>query len=229
MKNLIFYDIIIHERMFAKVANAEVYMIKNVVFDLGMVLVRFDPDYMVRKYINEPEEDVELLRNVVFDRLYWDRLDDGTIEDEEVVTEIKKRIPERLWDVAEKIYYNWVYNLPEIEGMRELVCYIKEKYGVKLVILSNTSVYLAEHSHEVSPLDLFDECIFSGACKMVKPDKEIFEYLCSSCEINAEETVFIDDNEKNIEGARDCGICGYLFDGDAKRLRAYLDTLLSDN
>ena len=203
-------------------------MIKNVVFDFGMVLVSFQPDYMVRRYINEPEEDVELLREVIFDRLYWDRLDAGTITDEQVMAGVKERIPQRLWDVAERIYYNWIYNIPEIDGMRELVCYIKEKYGVRLFLLSNISEYFAEHADEIDMLKLLDKCIFSAVCGRVKPNREIFEYLCSSCGIEAEETVFVDDNEKNMCGAEAYGIRGYLFDGDVERLRSYLDGILSE-
>ena len=203
-------------------------MIKNVVFDFGMVLVSFLPNYMVRKYVSEPEEDVDLLCAVLFDRLYWDRLDAGTITDEEVLADVRTRIPERLWGAAEKIYNNWIYNIPEIEGMRELVCDIREKYGVKLFLLSNISLYFAKHSHEISILNLFDRCIFSAVCGKVKPNEDIFEYLCTTCEITPEETLFIDDSEKNINGAENYGICGYIFDGDVARLREYLDKTLSE-
>ena len=51
------------------------------------------------------------IEEVVFDRLYWDRLDLGTITDEETVSLCRKRLPERLWDDAEKIHMNWIYNL----------------------------------------------------------------------------------------------------------------------
>ena len=176
-------------------------MIKNVVFDFGMVLVSFLPSYMVTKYVSSPDEDVQLLCDVLFDRLYWDRLDAGAITDEEVLDDVKKRIPERLWDASEKIYYNWIYNIPEIEGMRELVIYIKEKYHVNLFLLSNISQYFASHANEIQILSLFDKCIFSAVCGKVKPHAEIFDHLCSSCNIKADESIFIDDSEKNIKGA----------------------------
>ena len=60
-------------------------MIKNLVFDFGNVLVRYEPEYMVSQYVSDPE-DKRLLAEVLFDRLYWDALDEGTITDEEVVT-----------------------------------------------------------------------------------------------------------------------------------------------
>ena len=70
-------------------------MIKNVVFDFGQVMVHFEPNYMVGKYVTD-EQDAKLLETVLFDRLYWDRLDAGTISDAEVIEECKKRLPERL-------------------------------------------------------------------------------------------------------------------------------------
>ena len=110
-------------------------MIKNVVFDFGQVLVHFSPEYMVKKYVTD-EEDARILAEVIFDRLYWDRLDEGTITDKEVVSFSQSRLPQRLCDVVPEIYYNWIYNLPEIDGMRELTAYLKERYGERLFLLS---------------------------------------------------------------------------------------------
>ena len=53
---------------------------------------------------------------------------------------------------------------------------------------------------------------------MVKPNKEIFEHLLGKYNLNADECLFIDDSEKNIEGAKALGINGYLFDGNAVKL-----------
>ena len=203
-------------------------MIKNVVFDFGQVLVRFEPSYMVGRYVFEPN-DAKLLETVVFDRLYWDRLDAGTISDAEAVEAIKARVPKRLWGVASEIYYNWIYNIPEINGMRELVEHIKEEYSVSVFLLSNISKYFAEHSGEIPILRLLDKCIFSSVCGMIKPNRDIYEYLCAECDIDPRETMFIDDREKNTKAAEELGITGYVFDGDVQRLRSYLDETLRGN
>ena len=199
--------------------------IKNVVFDFGQVLVYFQPSYMVGAYVSD-EEDKALLEEVVFDRLYWDRLDSGDISDEEVVSAFKTRLPERLWDVSEKIYYNWVYNIPEIEGMSELIDRIKNRYNVKVYLLSNISNYFASHSEEIPILKKLDGCVFSAPIGIVKPNREIFEHLCKAYKLSPEETLFIDDRADNIEGAIRCGLKGYIFDGDVNRLRDYLDSIL---
>lgn len=201
-------------------------MIKNVVFDFGRVLVHFEPSYMVGKYVQETE-DKQLLEDVLFDRLYWDRLDEGTITDEEVLAACQKRIPQRLWAVAEKIYYNWIYNIPEIDGMSELIRWVRDDYGKRVFLLSNISKYFADHEGEIPVLKHFERKIFSARCGKVKPNREIFEHLCKECDILPNETLFVDDSEKNIKGAQNYGIKGYLFDGDVARLQAYLEENLS--
>ncbi len=75
---------------------------KNVIFDFGQVMVRFEPKYMTEQYIKG--EDAELVSRVVFDRLYWDKLDSGDISDSEVIAACRERLPERLWETAETVY-----------------------------------------------------------------------------------------------------------------------------
>lgn len=200
--------------------------IKNAVFDYGQVMIKYDPHYIVGRYI-EDKADAEILERVVFDRIYHDRLDEGIITDDFAVADIKSRLPERLHEKAEMLYYAWIYNIPKIPGMEELVTEIREKFGVRVFLLSNISPYFVEHKDEMPSLSLFEKCIFSCVYKVAKPDRRIYEILTSECEIKAEETVFIDDNKKNIDAAIDFGITGYLFDGDVGKLREYLFKLLS--
>lgn len=200
--------------------------IKNVVFDFGQVIIKFVPEIMVSPYVTD-KSDIELLCQVLFDRLYWDKLDKGTITNEEVLKLAKERLPERLWEVSDKIYYNWIYNVPEIEGIRDLIIKLKEKYGVGIYLLSNISNYFVEHKDEFSIFELFDKCIYSAPIGIVKPSHEIFDYLCKTCNINPNEAIFIDDNEKNIESAIKFGLNGYVFDGNVSKLENYLDELLT--
>ena len=73
---------------------------------------------------------------------------------------------------------------------------------------------------------LFEKCIFSAVYGVVKPQREIYQILCDECGILPEETLFIDDSPKNIEGAQAFGIQGYVFDGDVEKLKAYLKEML---
>lgn len=195
-------------------------MIKNVVFDFGNVLVHFDPLYMTKAYIDN-EEDCKLVSEVLFDRLYWDKLDKGTISDAEVIEESCKRLPEHLHEKTALVYNNWYYNLPLFEGMEQLLKKLKEK-NISLFLLSNISKGFAEKSDEIYILKYFEKCIFSAVCGHVKPNMDMFEYMLRECDIKGEETVFVDDNEKNIDGAVSVGINGYLFDGRYEHLEKYL-------
>ena len=196
-------------------------MIKNVVFDFGQVMIHFKPEYIVKQYVTE-QNDVDLLTKIVFDKASWTRLDEGKLTDEEFLRTCKTQLPKRLWEVSEKIYYNWIYNIPEIKGMREIIEILKEK-GIRIFVLSNISLYFAEHANEIPILSFAEKCVYSAVCGFTKPGKDIFEYLCNSCDIKPNESLFIDDNKANILGAEGFGITGYLFDGDVQKLKNYLN------
>ena len=200
-------------------------MIKNLVFDFGNVLIRYEPEYIVSQYVNDPE-DKRLITEVLFDRLYWDPLDDGSITDEEVVRYSCARLPERLHSICKEIYYNWGRHLPEMPGMWDLVRRVKREYGVRIYLLSNIGSLFASFEHLFPIFDEMEDCIFSALVGHVKPNRDMFLYLCERTGIAPEETLFIDDAKRNIDGALAFGIQGYLFDGNAEALSLYLDKIL---
>ena len=132
--------------------------IKNVIFDFGQVMVRFDPHAIAAHTLQDPD-DVALLAPILFDRLYWDRLDAGTISDGEVLDAVCARISERLREAAREIYYGWIYRLPEIPGMRELVQDLKAR-GIRVALLSNISHDFVSHAHDIPILALFEYAVF---------------------------------------------------------------------
>lgn len=199
-------------------------MIKNVVFDFGQVLVRFEPAYIVSKHTTDAQT-ARLLEDVVFDRTYWNRLDGGEVSDDEAVASFRTRLPSCISDLGEQVFRSWIDHIPPIEPMQALVADLDAR-GVPLYLLSNISVHFAERADEFPVLSHFKKCIFSGLCRMTKPDPAIYRHLLAECGIRAEETLFIDDSPQNVEGARSVGITGYLFDGNADALRRYLKDAL---
>ena len=199
-------------------------MIKNYIFDFGNVLAEFYPDRLTAPFVSD-EKTKEFLSEIVFDRVYWDKLDDGSITDDQVKSEICSRVPADLQDVACKVYDNWINNLTPVKNMEQLIFDI-QKTDKKLYLLSNISIGFAKNYRKVSWIknlfDCFDGLVFSGNIGMVKPNSDIFEYLIKTFNLKADECLFIDDSLKNIEGAKLVGIEGYLFDGDATKLKNYL-------
>ena len=200
-------------------------MIRNVIFDFGQVLVSFVPIDIVKQTVKN-EEDAALVAQIFFDRKYWDKIDEGTLSGEELIAEAKKHLPERLHAPLPEIFYTWIYRIPYIKGMPEIVAMLKQK-GIRLFLLSNAGHYLAEHTEHFEMLDGFDACLFSATLGLSKPHREIYAHICDTYSLVPEETLFVDDNAANIEGARAYGIGGYLFDGDANRLAQYLENTLS--
>lgn len=198
-------------------------MIKNLIFDFGQVLVRFDPEYMTRCYVDD-EKDVESLKTVVFDRLYWDKLDSNGITDEELLSAVKARLPKRLHEKAETIYNNWYYNLPETEGMKELLQDVREK-GFKTYILSDVSIGFSDRYCEINILKGFDGYCFSAAEGICKPDPAAIKNLMNKYGLKAEESLFIDDKPINIEGAAKAGVKGFVFGGDVTVLKNIIDEM----
>ena len=197
---------------------------KNYIFDFGKVIVEFEPEIMMAPYITD-KADRELAGDVIFDRLYWDRLDGGIITDSEVVAAIRERLPERLGDAGVEVYQNWYRHLPFIEGVRELIKKIKDEGG-RLFLLSNISIGFAKNYSLVEEFkelfSLFDGLVFSGPIGKVKPHAEIFQHLLDTYNISADESIFIDDNLSNVTGADKVGINGYLFDRNLERLQKEL-------
>ena len=194
------------------------------IFDFGQVLVHFDERKMTADYIADAR-DVDLCQPVIFDRLYWDRLDAGAISDEEVRAGIRSRLPQRLHEAACLVYDRWFRDLSPIAGMPEILRDLKAQ-GKKLYLLSNISARFAADWQTVPNLrellSSFDGLVFSAPLHMVKPHPEIFLYLLDRYRLRAEACTFVDDREKNIAAARQLGMDGYLFDGSAERLRAFL-------
>ena len=202
-------------------------MIKNIVFDFGRVIVDYDELYMTSVFVKDPKE-AAFVRDVVFDRLYWDRLDSGDITDEETKAGISSRVPAHLKEAACLAYDNWIGNLSLIDGIKDAVLAARER-AEKLLLLSNISQKFSReyknHATMADILSLFDDRIFSGDLHMVKPSPEIFRFMLEKHGILPEETLFIDDSPKNIASAEALGIHGYLFDGNAKRLKEYILSL----
>ena len=110
----------------------------------------------------------------------------------------------------------------QIPGMEEYIKELKGK-GYRVFGLSNWSIETFSLVRPVYPvLNLMEDMLISGIEKVMKPDPKIFELALKRFGIKAEETVFIDDNPKNVAAANALGITGILFEGKEKLERDLL-------
>lgn len=198
---------------------------KDIIFDFGKVLVEYEPEYITAQTVSDPDNAAAIIP-VLFDRLYWDALDEGTLAEEDFREAVFARLPERLHEAAWKVYLGWVEALPTIEGMPALIRTLKER-GCRLYLLSNISRYFVKKYPEVDELaellSLFDGKVFSAQLGLVKPSADIFNYILDKYSLDPANTVFVDDNGANIAAAAALGIGTYHFDGDAAKLGKYLE------
>lgn len=89
-------------------------MIKNVVFDMGGVLIRFDAEHYTARFVPDPA-DYELMRRELFRSIEWVWMDRGTITDDEVVAAVCARLPERLHQAVRDILDNWHQDIPPLD------------------------------------------------------------------------------------------------------------------
>ena len=194
--------------------------IKNIIFDYGNTIVEFNPEKIVKSF-GVTGTDVSLVAGAVFDRAHWDKSDRGLITQEEFIKGALCNVPERLHAKATAICNGWITALPFINGMDSLIRKLK-KDGYKLYLLSNISDYFAQNSGGIKIFKEFDGLVFSGEIKMVKPGREIFEYILTKYSLRPEESVFIDDNADNIRAAEKMGIRSLEFDGDFKKAEKFI-------
>ena len=196
-------------------------MIQNVVFDMGQVLIRWQPAVLTAQ-LGLPEEDGALQTRELFQNVEWVMLDRGVITPEEVTRRVCARLPERLHGAVARLTGSWwEICLDPIPGMAELVGQLKAA-GCGIYLLSNASVALRTYFPRIPGSEYFDGLMVSAEEKLVKPQPEIFRRLYERFDLKPEECVFIDDSPANVESAILTGMDGIVFYGDAQRLRAEL-------
>ena len=196
--------------------------INTVIFDLGNVLIDWDPRYLYRKLFNTDDEVEWFLENIC-DQDWNLKHDSGQLFSQGIF-EKSKNFPEHI-ELIKAWYQRWEEMLGgPIDESVKILSELKEK-RVLLYILSNWSAEtypIAEERFDF--LKLFDGKIISGEEGIVKPDVEIYKLLIKRHDLNPQHTVFIDDKEENVRAAELLGIHGIHFQ-NASKLRKDLQML----
>ncbi len=192
-------------------------MIRNIIFDMGGVLIRFDREYFIRR-LGVDAEDESILMNEVFRSVEWARMDRGSIAEADALYNIRNRTPRRLHDAAEKLVTMWDRPILPIDGMYELVSELKDN-GYGIFLLSNASLRQHDYWPRIPASRFFDGKLISADVRLVKPQPEIYSLLCATFTLTPSECFMIDDAPQNIEGAYEVGMPGHVFNEDVKALR----------
>lgn len=174
--------------------------IDAVVFDVGRVLLSFDPPSILREYLPDCPELHPTLLTKIFASPYWVMRDHGVISVEEAIHAMSGDDP-ALLPLVRQVMESWV-EMKEIvpEGIEALrLC--KQK-GKKVYILSNYADEPFAHvEQKYDFLRLCDERFVSARLKMMKPDPRIYAYVTEKTGHAPERILFIDDAPANVEAA----------------------------
>lgn len=188
----------------------------NVVFDLGMVLIDWDPRHLYRKVFDDPDKMEWFLATVCHPE--WNLEQDRGRSFADAVIEAKTRHPDYAAEI-EAFHLRWHEMVPgAISGSVDILEELHAR-GTPLYAITNWNGDTFRQTKLRFPfLNLFKDIVVSGDEKLIKPDAAIFELLFKRNGLKAETCVFIDDSLKNVKGAEAVGMKAIHFTGpDALR------------
>ncbi|MCR5834722.1 MAG: HAD family phosphatase [Selenomonadaceae bacterium] len=185
---------------------------KNIVFDMGGVLVDYTADNATRHFTDD-EQIIREIHNVMFYSQEWLALDMGSMTDEKAISRILPRLSsDKVREIAKVTFEHWhEYNNVAREGVAEIIEAIKAR-GQRVYILSNVSRRLTNTYKEVVPApELYDGAFFSGEVLALKPQPIIYQFFFERFNLKPEDCFFIDDLQENVDASIKCGMNGYCF------------------
>ncbi|MCI8430745.1 MAG: HAD family phosphatase [Lachnospiraceae bacterium] len=201
-------------------------MIRNIIFDIGNVLI----DFCWREHIRRKGfqgETAERIGKAMMQSPVWDELDRGVWTNEELLQGFIANDPELEKEI--RIVFSDLGTLvKEKEGSSDWIRSLKAD-GYQVYYLSNYSERVKrEAASELSFLKEMDGGIMSCTVQTIKPDPRIYQMLMERYELLAEESVFLDDTEANVAAAGRLGMYGILVK-DVERAKQELAELLKEN
>lgn len=182
----------------------------TIIFDLGGVLIDWNPRYLFKHFFVSHEAMEHFLSEVC--STDWNEMQDAGRSFSEATDLLISEFPEYKNEI-QMYYQRWVEMLGgPIHDTVKILSALKDSKSYRMYALTNwsdESFPLAYEMYEF--LHWFDGILVSGAEKMKKPDPQIFELLMERFDINREAAIFIDDNRKNIDAAINLGIMSLHF------------------
>lgn len=186
-------------------------MIKNIIFDLGNVVIQNPNIDIVNEFFID-KKDAQIFNDYIFKSEYWKMMDLGNMTNKEVADNIikNKLIDVNNYEEIQNFMMSWFNKCKINEDVINIGKALKSN-GYNIYILSNMAISTYEYFKEKYDFfSIVDGTIISAYEKVKKPDKKIFEILLSRYKLNAEECLLIDDDDTNktLEVANSFGIHG---------------------
>ena len=190
-------------------------MIRNMVFDIGNVLMDFRWKEYMRSLFGENEALIQTINQGIWHNGCWAAMDKGEMDGAATLRsavafapQYEKEIKLTLDRVA-LAFHKFGYAVPWLKELKRM--------GLNVYYLSNYSAFsIAANPDVLDFIPCMDGGVFSFEVKAVKPDPEIYRCLCDKYDLKPEECLFTDDVPANVKGAQACGFQGIVFEGYEK-------------
>lgn len=200
-------------------------MIRNIICDMGNVLLSYNPQMVVDTFCTTQEEKDVVMREL-FNGPEWQLMDEGLLNEEESLERIFKRCDSRFHDYIEICLKRWTICKKPLPGVYEFLTDMRKK-GYGLYVLSNAAASFHDYFPKDFPDGTFDGIVVSCDEKLVKPDLRIYQVICDRYHLAPGECLFIDDREENTAAAREFGMHAVTFAGDWVSMGTVLTDTLS--
>ena len=183
-------------------------MIKNIIFDLGNVIINYNQKKIINNF-TEKEEEIKYIYDEIFHAPEWTLMDLGDITNDGAIEIINKRNEFKYEKLTQDFLHEWYKKQPINRDIVEIAKILKNN-GYNLFVLSNMANQTYEYFKNDEFFSLCTGIVISAHEHVKKPDEKVYRLLLNRYNLNAEECLFIDDDDsgKNYETANKIGIKG---------------------
>ena len=179
-------------------------MIKNLVFDFGNVLIEWNPAKILAAFVKE--EDRKRVEAAIFDSGLWAQTDTGQLTLEVAIQAAQTLLDSSYSATVEAIFTHWYETVDVYHQLQEKI-FEWAQLGYGIYILSTTSeiFYAVENAGLLPMTKVLTGKILSYEVGFAKPDKSIYQKLLTQYALHANQCVFIDDLQINLDAAKSLG------------------------
>lgn len=190
-------------------------MVKNIIFDIGNVILNFNLDEILPKFTKNIEEQKFILDNIINspEWLGYALIDTGYINKEDAIEIVKDRTNHINDKIISDFWNNYNDYALVNDDVIKLIRKLKQN-NYKIYLLSNINHYTHDYIKKSSLLDIVDGFVFSYIEHKIKPFNSIYNTMINRYNLNPNESLFIDDKEENVNTANRLGILGKKVEPD---------------
>ncbi|MDR2647867.1 MAG: HAD family phosphatase [Oscillospiraceae bacterium] len=201
---------------------------KNIIFDMGGVLLSFSWDELHQEYFSAfSSAQLSQIDDALVHSGIWNRMDRGDLDEQQTIDAACARLPQVFHAAIDHMVKTYLDFMPVIHATNDYARELKAQ-GFGIYLLSNAPYAFHRVKRRIPCFDCFDGVFASCDVRLLKPQREIYLCFLERFNLDAKDCFFVDDTQANIDGAAAVGIAGHCFaDRDITKLKHAVETHFS--